>query len=158
LLNSYISNIIYFTISKFNFFVLKARFNGIMVDFQSEAAITTPDTQITKVLILEKQENVLLAFEKLEQDGEEDDPGQLLILKARINCLRRALRGWYLEVKKPEEYLELVKLSKSTTKDELEQATELMTQFLFDNGLTKINLKKRMTGVIAEEWNAENGL
>lgn len=129
-----------------------------MVDFKAENTITTPNYQIVSVVKLELWVNCILAFESLESnDPNADDYHNIVILQARLKALFRCIHSWYTSIAGKEAAQELRSQLDSGKLDQLESSYNTMSAFLFENGLTKINLRKQGFSVIAEDVNNDKG-
>lgn len=130
-----------------------------MVDFKAENTITTPNYQIVSVINLELWVNCIIAFEALEiNDPNADDDHLRNTLRARLKALYRAIKPWYLStLDKDQVDVILPKLTFKSNQESLEEAYNVMARFLYENGLLKINLKKPLRTLVAEEVNIDKG-
>jgi hypothetical protein len=115
-----------------------------MVDFRSDATVTTPSWELLKILALEKRENLMLAIEfyfkhKYDDQGIGQD---LDMIKSRLWCLYYELEAW-LKRTLDETVLKTMRLKiDSKNADEVLEVVTFLNKFMDDKKLTRIdNLK-----------------
>jgi len=129
-----------------------------MVDFKNENTITTPNYQIVSVITLEAWLNCVVSFEILEiNDPDADDYHNITTCQARLKALYRTIRPWLLEIKGNPYILEIQTKLDSRKFSDLESVFNELAIFLFQNGLLKINLKRPINTIVAEELNIDKG-
>lgn len=127
-----------------------------MVDFNSEGTITTPSYEVEKILILEKRENAILALGFYRRQESQSVPPEVMdeskgIFKSRLWELFIQIESWLQEsggihaaTKKPlADWIRESLASNDIQFEELDEIMKAMGSFLFSNGLTKINSKRR---------------
>jgi hypothetical protein len=115
-----------------------------MVDFRSDATVTTPSWELLKILALEKRENLMLAIEfyfkhKYDEQALEQD---LDMIRSRLWCLYYELEAW-LKRSYAHAELDAVHLKiDSKSADEVFEVVTFLNKFMDDKKLTRIdNLK-----------------
>lgn len=136
-----------------------------MVDFNSEATVTTPDWQVLKILALEKRENLILSVEFYWKNKYTDaETGQEIpIIKARLWCLYYELEGWLNRAysKKKTGAKDLVELKKKFESNNIHTLLEAVTalnSFMDEQGLTRIDTKQVYDKNRVEVENAKHQL
>jgi len=118
-----------------------------MVDFHSDAMVTTPSWEILKLLALEKRENLMLAIEfyfknkYLGSDVEQDTN----IIRGRLWCLYYELEAWLIRTYATKEINEVKRKIDSRIRDdagnpkEVFEAASFINKFMDDKKLTRID-------------------
>ena len=129
-----------------------------MVDFNSEATVTTPSWELLKVLALEKRENLLLSVEFFFKNklANEDVEHELNIIRARLWCLYYELEAWML--RNNQDVLSLRSQISSKSEVEVLAAVSAVNKFMDDKGLTKIDTKSVYNKMRTEEENERREL
>lgn len=115
-----------------------------MVDFKSDATVTTPSWDILKLLALEKRESLILSVEfyfknqYLGSDSEND----LNIIRARLWCLYYELESWIKRTKQQAEIESLQLNIKEGDEKQILSAVSYINQFMDEMNLTRIDTKK----------------
>ena len=130
------------------------------MDFNNETTIATPSFELVKILIMEKQENVSLALALYEKnkalDLETDHELAWVISRNKVFFL--SIEAWLKDSLGEEKLSEFWKGLDNKSGDVQLRLFREMCGFLYDNGLTKINLRKSRRGPpIAEKENEDDG-
>jgi len=127
-----------------------------MVDFNNEATIATPAVDIERVLILQKRENYLEAWESfLTKKAKNQLTGsELPILRARLHNLYYQLYAMLLRVssEKVEEY---ERLMASFDPEDIHTVFKEISIDLDLIGLTKVDVKRKLGGNLRERNEAK---
>lgn len=129
-----------------------------MVNFNNENTISTPATDVMRILILERRANVIEAIEhyiKLRNNG--TDIADLEILKARLFTMYLEVSAMLNNHLKPEEYAELQEQIGSDSFKDLVQAFHKIDGVLYDITLTKIDSKRNIDWSNIEATNKAYG-
>jgi len=123
-----------------------------MVDFNNDTTVTTPALDVVKILILQRRNDVIEAFEHYNKslDFEED-----------ISLVRSRLYGLYLETKGmlennfPDETLKTLREAVYSPKSfkEIDEGFNIINMLLYEIKLIKIDNKK---GFDSRDMEAEN--
>ena len=128
-----------------------------MVDFNNEMTVSTPATDIVKVLILQRRNDVFDAYElwqKQEESGISGN-GRSLVF-ARIKTLFLELQPMLKRKKNKEEYEQLTK--DISDKNKIEDNIYVLNEFVDELKITKIDSRKIYDSSRAELQNAEKNL
>ena len=128
-----------------------------MVDFNNEMTVSTPATDIVKVLILQRRNDVFDAYELWQKQEEEGISGNgKALVFARIKTLFLELQPMLKRKKKKEEYGRLT--ADINNKDKVVDNIYLLNEFVDDLKITRIDSRKIYDSSIAELQNKEKGL
>ena len=126
-----------------------------MVDFDSEATIATPAIDVKRILVLQARQFVidsLEAYYKSEQGGVSTEAN---IISSRVRSLFLEIRSGIRRHLKPLDYEKLVTLVKGKTAEDVEDAFDIMDTWLDTIGLTRIDVKQKLGGNLAERNKAQ---
>ena len=108
-----------------------------MVNFNDSNILSIPISNISKILIMEKKENVILALEKRYELGQVTSTIKNLI-RARVITLFYQVKI-LLKTYNPKEYLIVEALSFSENQEELIKAFEIMDLCIYNLGIIDSN-------------------
>ena len=114
-----------------------------MVDFDNETTITRPAADIERVLILQKREDFLNAFEQYSKQNRRNVQVETHVLGSRIEALFMQIEAMLRDHLKPEEFIALHEKVKSEEPEELIQSFFTISGLLRDIHLTKIDTMKK---------------
>ena len=126
-----------------------------MVDFDSEATIATPAIDVKRILVLQARQFVidsLEAYHKSKQGGIETDHN---IICSRAYSLFLEIRSGIRRHLKPDDFKHLVTILKKNTPEDVEEAFDIMDTWLDTIGLTRIDVKQKLGGNLAERNKAQ---
>lgn len=129
-----------------------------MVDFDSEVTVSTPATDIVKILILQARANLFESIEAWKRDEAQNiDRGSEAVAKARLNTLFMELQG-VLKRKMDEKDYESLKKDCNSGENLLKRTYEL-NEFIDEKlKITQIDTRKQYDRTRVEEENEEKGL
>lgn len=134
-----------------------------MVDFNSEATVGTPAIDIVRVMVLERLNNVIDAYEDYVKKNEQGYEKDLSIIKARLKSLWLILEAQIKRkdtmLKKEDRVYDKIK-SQINSNDaiEIDEAITFFNNYLDDIKLTRLDTKKVYDKTIAEIENKTKGL
>jgi hypothetical protein len=112
-----------------------------MVDFHSDATVTTPSWEILKILALEKRENLMIAIEFFYKEKylEADEAHNIDIIRARLWCLYYELEAWLLRTFTSDAVTQLKAKIDSKKVDEVFEVVTFLNKFMDDRNLIRID-------------------
>jgi hypothetical protein len=127
-----------------------------MVDFNNEATVTTPANDVVRILILQRRNDFIEAFEHYEKlrfsNPDNEDAQYLPPVKARIRSLFRELQAALKRTMTPIEYTELKLITASSKITDIELAYETINEWLDKKQLVRIDNKQQYDHTrVAEE-------
>ena len=129
-----------------------------MVDFNNEATIGTPAIDITRVLLLQRQNDVVEAVEHINKlDGTEQSE-DINIIRARMFSLYLQMSGMLKRQLKPEQIDILKEVLKKGNKEELIEQLLILNDVLDNIKLTRIDTKVVYNSTYVEKENDAKSL
>ena len=127
-----------------------------MVDFNNEATIAAPAVDIKRILILERNNYVQDAIEAYKQQQYAGVNTEDHVVRARVYTLFLEVRaGIARHFKTDEDFNQLKDYVNSTDINEVLQAYEIINNWPDHIGLTKIDIKQKLGGNMAERNKAQ---
>ena len=129
-----------------------------MVDFNNETTVSTPASDVVRILILQRRNDVIEAFEHYYKMNEGDVTSDLEVVKARINSLYLEIQGL---LHKRDENMDEVKFNKEIFNADIEGLLKIFSGFnllLYDINLTKIDNKPQYDTTNIELENKQHNL
>ena len=126
-----------------------------MVDFNAEATVSASAIDILRILILQRRNDVIDAFEQYRKIEKHSNP-DTAIIRSRLISLFMEIQA--MLKRKLKEYEELCELIQSEEFDSLEVAFFLINEFLDDNKLIRIDNRKIYDSTRAASEDEEKGL
>lgn len=126
-----------------------------MVDFNNDTTVATPAIDVKRILILQDRQYLKEAigvYVKARAQGLEAD---VSIIKSRLYELFLEIRAGVRRHLNPEEYDRLQELVISDEFAELSEAFDLLDTWLDNIGLTKVDVKLKLGGNLAERNKAQ---
>lgn len=128
-----------------------------MVDFNNEATIGTPATDVVKISILERRYDVIEAFEHYKKKKFDGIQAPLSIVRARLMSLFLEIQAMLKRKMKPEDYVLLVKGVGADKYDEVMAAFIEINEFVDELRLTRIDNQRVYNSQDVEEENKVKG-
>ena len=133
-----------------------------MVDFNAEATVSTPATDVMRILIIEARENLLQSMETYDKHEADGRNMPTSIMKSRLSNLFRQISQTIKRQLTEEEYNNLRNLIKDkdeNTAEDIQNAADIIFNVLDTVGLTRIDTKIKLGGDLKERnkaqgWNA----
>lgn len=113
-----------------------------MVDFNNEATVGTPATEVVKILLLQRRYDLMEALEKYYKDKFQQTETDLTIVKARLLTLFLEMQAGLKRRLKKTEYDLLIQKINADTESELNEAILTLNEELDKINLTKIDTRK----------------
>lgn len=129
-----------------------------MVDFDNETTISTPASEVIKILILQRRYDMFESLEKynkLRSQNMEADPSPL---KARLFTLFLEIQAGLKRRIPEEEYKKLIKNISSNEEADIMEAIYKINEELDKINLTKIDTRKVYDSTRVEKENRVKGL
>lgn len=128
-----------------------------MVDFNNEATMATPATDVVKLCIIERWYNLIEALEAFDKQKGSGVFADFHIVKSRLLSLLRVLSPSLLRQGKKAEYEEVILLIESNQYDDIIRGFAILNTFLDEINLTRIDTKPKYNRTRVEEENAIHG-
>jgi hypothetical protein len=129
-----------------------------MVDFNKETTVTTAPSDLIKVMILERWNNVIEAFERYQVEHNKGLNAGDSYIRSRLYSLVNILYGGLKREMSAEVLKEVVfKIQKGKYSD-LVDISNMLATYLDDKRLTRIDTRKQYDTTIVENDNEENNL
>lgn len=112
-----------------------------MVNFNDGQTVISPIPNVTKLLILEKRENYLLAQEGFDKLGNNTSESLFLTLKGRLLSLYNEIEPLLYKRLKADLYKELETLVNGDDADDIKKAFKFLNRFIYSIGITYIDTK-----------------
>jgi len=128
-----------------------------MVDFNNETTVGTPALDVVKIIILQRQFDLIEAWESYNKKNTETDADPN-IFQARLFSLFMQIEALLHRRFKKEEYEELYKLVRSHKVADSEKAYLIINRELDNLNLTKIDIRRKIDTTRVENENREKGL
>lgn len=130
-----------------------------MVDFNNETTVAVPPSNIMKILVIQKREYLLDAWENYyKKEAQSTDADKdMAIIKSRLKNLFLCRRNEIERKVKKEIISELLVLVDSNKINDLLKATELILEHLDNIGLSKIDTREIYDRTIIEKSNIHHG-
>ncbi len=129
-----------------------------MVDFNNDATITTPATDVEKILILQKRENFIDALEHCNKIDGMGGTADLSVARSRLHSLYLQLQASLKRNMDPQTFLELEKDLKSEELQDILNAFFSISNWLDEIKLTRIDTKRKYDSSKVETENKARGL
>lgn len=131
-----------------------------MVDFNSEATVTTPASKLLQILALEKRENLLLAVEFYTKNKfmEQEKGTELGVLKSNCWLLYYELQALLKRKRSKEKIEELKKQMNADKPEDVFKAVDELNLFMDEVHFTKIDNKRVYDSTNTELENELNEL
>jgi hypothetical protein len=126
-----------------------------MVDFNSGETVATPAVDVKRILMLQDRQylkEAIGAFKKSEYSGVAADNH---IIRSRLYELFLEVRAGVKRHLNPDDYEQLVDYVNSEEINEVLQAYEIIDDWLDHIGLTKVDVKQKLGGNIADRNKAQ---
>jgi len=126
-----------------------------MVDFNNDTTVATPAIDVKRILILQDRQYLKEAigvYVKARSQGLEAD---VSIIKSRLYELFLEIRAGVRRHLKQEQYEELLELVVSDNFNDLSEAFDVLDTWLDNIGLTKVDVKLKLGGNLAERNKAQ---
>lgn len=126
-----------------------------MVDFNNETTVATPAIDVKRILVLQARNfliEALEAYRKSKLGGVVTDTN---IISSRLYTLFLEIRSGIRRHLSEEDYEELALLVKENDELSIEIAFDIIDKWLDDIGLTRIDIKPKLGGNIAERNKAQ---
>lgn len=110
-----------------------------MVDFNAEATVSAAATDILRILILQRRNDVIDSIEQYRKIEEHSDP-DTGVIRARLFSLFLEIQA--MIKRKRKDYEDISKGTLSKKFDELLETFMILNEFLDENRLTRIDTKE----------------
>lgn len=127
-----------------------------MVDFNNETTVTRPAADIVRVLILERRNNVIEAFEFYANKDKQGISMGIAAIQSRLFSLFLELQA-SLKRKRKDRYEDIKAQVQSRKYDDLLEAFFVINEYLDELKLTQIDTHQQLGGNIVER-NAKQGV
>ena len=129
-----------------------------MVDFNNEATIGTPSTEVVKILILQRRYDLMESLEKHNRLQNQNQDSDTSTLRARLFTLFMEIQAGLKRRLPTKEYTELLDWMNSEEETDIMQAVYKINEELDKINLTKIDTKKVYDSTRVEKENRMKGL
>lgn len=129
-----------------------------MVDFDNESTITTPASEIVKILILQRRYDLFEAVEKFQKQKAVGTDPDISLLKSRLYTLYLEVQSALKRKLKKEDYNILREKILSDSETTLFEAVDSINDFLDSIRLTVIDTRKVYDSTRVETENRAKGL
>lgn len=129
-----------------------------MVDFNNEATIGTPRSDIISVLILQRRNDVIDAIESYKKAEYQGAEGPAWVVRSRMLTLFLEVRSALKNSKKPEDFKKLEANVLSADMDRLGEALYAIDEWLYQKNITKFDTRKDVDIDDIEAVNKSHGL
>lgn len=130
-----------------------------MVDFNNEATVSRPATELVKTIIIQRRYDLFEQFENYtKRKTEPEDTQNLPLVKARLFTLYLELHPM-IKRKKDKEYITKIgKLMKSDKEEDIVEAIYYINDFIDLLKITKIDTRREYDSTRVEIENSEKSL
>jgi hypothetical protein len=131
-----------------------------MVDFNNDATVATPATDVVRILILQRRNDCIEAIEAYIRNLGKTGSADPYEVRARIHSLFLELQAALRRRLSVEEYhaVRVLVINHHTAIIDLVRCFEFMNQWLDENKLIRIDTKKQYDSTIVTEEDGEKGL
>ena len=129
-----------------------------MVDFNNDATIGTPRTEILSVLILQRRNDVIEAIESFKKAVYQNSDGHLWLVRSRLLSLFLEVRSALRNSMPADKFVVLENGVLSENFSDLGTAFFTIDEWLYDKKITKIDTRKDVDVDDIEEVNRSHGM
>lgn len=126
-----------------------------MVDFDSEATIATPAVDVKRILVLQDRQflkEAMEAYRKTDLSGVNTDTN---IISSRLYSMFLEIRSGIRRHLSQKDYERLITLVDTNEFKAISEAYDIMDTWLDEIGLTRIDVKQKLGGNIADRNKAQ---
>jgi hypothetical protein len=129
-----------------------------VVDFNNEATIGTPASEVVKILILQRRYDMMEALEQYNKLQNQDQEADISVARARLFSLFLEIQAMLKRRLTKEEYDDLFSQVESSNKNQIMKAIYSINEQMDKISLTKIDTKRVYDTTRVEKENKIKGL